>query len=81
MTLGREDISVARANGGTDVFCLAGFLGDDNLIGHCGLVGRNEIRCAGRAEHTGNIVSPQATGEDALAVTGVLLIALARAWL
>ena len=32
-------------------------------------------------EHIVNIVSPQATGEEALAVTGVLLIALARAWL
>jgi hypothetical protein len=34
MTLGREDYAVARTNGGADVICLAGFLRDDDLIGH-----------------------------------------------
>src|ERR1700761_4751073 len=34
MALGRENVSVARANSGADVFRLAGFLGDDNLIRH-----------------------------------------------
>ena len=36
MALGRENVSVARTDGGTDVFCLAGFLRDDDLIGHDG---------------------------------------------
>ena len=36
MALGRKDISVARTNGGADVFCLAGFLGDDDLLRHVG---------------------------------------------
>ena len=38
MTLGWEDVSVARTDGGADVFGLAGFLRDDDLIGHDGLV-------------------------------------------
>jgi hypothetical protein len=37
MALGREDIPVTRTNGGADVFGLAGFFRDDNLIGHDGL--------------------------------------------
>src|ERR1039458_2173965 len=36
MTLGREHVSVPRTNGGADVFRLAGFLRDDDLIGHKG---------------------------------------------
>ena len=31
-------VSVARAHGGAHVFCLAGFLDDDDLIRHAGLV-------------------------------------------
>lgn len=81
MALGRKYISVARANGGTDVFCLARLLRDDNLIGHGGIGWEKRDSMCGRMEHNGNIVSPQATGEDALALTGVLLIALPRAWL
>ena len=38
MPLGREDVPVARTHGGANVFCLAGFLGDDDLIRHVGLV-------------------------------------------
>ena len=38
MSLSWEDVSVARAHGGAHVFCLAGFLGDDDLIRHAGLV-------------------------------------------
>ena len=34
MSLGREDRSVARTHGSTDVFGLAGFLCDDDLISH-----------------------------------------------
>ena len=33
MALGWEDISVARTDGTTDIFCLAGLLRDDNLMG------------------------------------------------
>jgi hypothetical protein len=36
MTLGRKDVSVPRTHGGTDVFRLAGFLRDYDLIGHNG---------------------------------------------
>ena len=41
MTLGRKDFSVTRTDGGADVFRLAGFLGDDNLIRHNGSFGRS----------------------------------------
>ena len=34
MALGWKNIAVARTNGGADVFRLAGFLSDDDLIGH-----------------------------------------------
>ena len=37
MTLGRKDFSVTRTDGGADVFGLAGFFRDDDLIGHDGL--------------------------------------------
>ena len=38
--LGREDVSVARTNGGADVFGLAGFFRDDDLISHDGFVSK-----------------------------------------
>jgi hypothetical protein len=38
MALGRKDVTVSRTNGGADIFRLAGFLGDDNLIRQRGLV-------------------------------------------
>ena len=34
MALGRKNVSVARTNGSTDIFRLAGLLSDDNLIRH-----------------------------------------------
>src|ERR1039458_4856889 len=40
MALGREDVSVARTHGGADVFGLAGFLRDDDLVSHDGSFGR-----------------------------------------
>jgi hypothetical protein len=40
MALGRENVSVTRTDGGTDVFGLAGFLRDDDLVGHNRLVRR-----------------------------------------
>src|ERR1035441_4158330 len=36
MALGREDVSVARTHSGADVFGLAGFLRDDDLVSHNG---------------------------------------------
>ena len=41
MTLGRENVSVMRTHGGANVYRLAGFLSDDNLIGHNGSFGKN----------------------------------------
>ena len=46
MALGRKDFSVARAYGGADVFGLAGFLRDDDLIGHNGSFRRIESTAA-----------------------------------
>src|SRR5262245_25496135 len=40
MTLGCEDVSVPRTHGGADVLRLAGFLRDDDLIGHYGSLRR-----------------------------------------
>ena len=34
MTLGRKYGAIAPPDGGADLFRLAGFLGDDDLIGH-----------------------------------------------
>jgi hypothetical protein len=38
MPLGRKNVPIARPHGGTNVFCPAGFLGDDDLIRYVGLV-------------------------------------------
>ena len=38
MTLGRKDFSKTRPDSGAHVFGLAGFLRDDDLIGHDGLL-------------------------------------------
>ena len=46
MALGREDVSVTRTDGGTDVFGLAGFLRDDDLIGHNRLVSKDRFGSA-----------------------------------
>src|SRR6266567_1240573 len=43
MALGRENVAVARTNSGADVFRLAGFLRDDDLIGHDGLGWKNRF--------------------------------------
>ena len=34
MAFGWEDVTLARTHGDADVFRLAGFLGDDDLISH-----------------------------------------------
>jgi hypothetical protein len=39
----RQDLSVASTNGGADVFCLAGFFRDDDLICHARPSRRNRI--------------------------------------
>jgi hypothetical protein len=44
MTLGGKDFPVTRTYGGADVFGLAGFLRDDDLIGHDGLGWKDSIR-------------------------------------
>ena len=46
MTFGWKDFSVARTDGGAHVFGLAGFLRDDDLIGHAG-----SFRRIGSTEH------------------------------
>jgi hypothetical protein len=43
MTLGRKDVSVARTNGGADVFSLARFFRDDDLISHDGFVSKDRF--------------------------------------
>ena len=48
MALGREDVPVTRTDGGADVFRLAGFLRDDDLISHDGSFGRLHRRRAVR---------------------------------
>src|SRR5208337_5555995 len=45
MPLSREDVSVARTYGGAHVFCLAGFLGGDDMIRHAGLVRGTSLGC------------------------------------
>src|ERR1019366_1189281 len=46
MALGRKDVSVARTNGGADVFGLAGFLRDDDLVSHNGFVWKDRFGSA-----------------------------------
>src|SRR5580704_13259849 len=53
MALGREDVSVSRTDGSADVFRLAGFLRDDDLIGHNGSFRRIDSTTAKR-EHIAN---------------------------
>ena len=78
MAFSREDFSVASANGGADVFCLAGFLRDDDLICHANSSGRNRIGGA-RSEHKENMVSSQPAG-NGLLVAGPADAKVAR-WL
>ena len=58
MALGRQNVAVAGADGGADVFRLAGFLGDDDLVGHDGsMMGTNSV--ALQQEHIENYVFGQ----------------------
>ena len=58
MALSWKNITVARTNCGADVFGLAGFLRDDDLICHARLFRTNSIRGA-LLEHKGNAVRSQ----------------------
>jgi hypothetical protein len=52
MALSWKNIAVARTNCGADVFGLAGFLRDDDLICHDGPLGRMYLTvCAVRTYH------------------------------
>jgi hypothetical protein len=62
MTLGRKDFSVTRTDGGADVFRLAGFLRDDDLIGHNGSFRRIDSAAA-RWKHIANKMASQAATE------------------
>ena len=53
MTLGRKDFPVTRTDGGADVFRLAGFLRDDDLIDQDRLVSKNRFD-DGKLEHIVN---------------------------
>ena len=55
MALSWKNITVARTNCGADVFCLAGFLRNDDLICHDGPLGRSYLTI----EHTMNIMDVQ----------------------
>jgi hypothetical protein len=59
MTLGRKYFSVTRTDGGADVFGLAGFFRDDDLIGHNGSFRRTDST-ARKCEHIGNEIAQQA---------------------
>ncbi len=54
MALGREDVSVARTHGGANVFGLAGFLGDNDLIRHRGFVQGSVVGARKRENVIGN---------------------------
>ena len=55
MALSWKNIAVARTNCGADVFGLAGFLRDDDLICHDGPLGRRYLA----AEHIMNMLDVQ----------------------
>src|ERR1035441_2524403 len=61
MSLSREDVSVARTHGGAHVFRLAGFLGDDDLIRHAGLVQGTLVGGAESEERIEKTVESQVT--------------------
>ena len=67
MTLGRKDFSVTRTDGGADVFGLAGFFRDDDLIGHDGLGWKDRLE----REHIAN---------NAFSQAGVLATCVTMQW-
>jgi hypothetical protein len=58
MALSWKNITVARTNCGADVFGLAGFLRDDDLICHDGPLGRKDLMMS-PIEHIMNIMDVQ----------------------
>src|SRR5829696_1441750 len=60
MTLGRKDFTVTRADGGAHVFRLAGFLRDNDLIGHDGVRGRDRFDRNRNKERIVNVAGSQA---------------------
>src|ERR1700704_206439 len=65
MSLGRKDFSETRTDGGADVFGLAGFFRDDDLIGHNRLVLKDrfdsdEMRTYHEQYRLGSCVRPPA---------------------
>jgi hypothetical protein len=64
MALRCKNITVARTNCGADVFGLAGFLGDNDLISHNDPLGRRYLTAQLTKEHIENIIrrSGQAVG-------------------
>jgi hypothetical protein len=59
VALGRENVSVTRTDGSADIFRLAGFLRDDDLIGHNGSFGGIDSTVK-RRERIMNTAAPQA---------------------
>jgi hypothetical protein len=66
MTLGRKDFTVTRTDGGAHVFRLAGFLRDDNLIGHHGLGWKDRFDRSFDRERIVNVVGSQAASSAEL---------------
>jgi hypothetical protein len=56
MALCRKNITVARTNCGTDIFGLAGFLRDDDLICHDDPLGRRYLMAQLTIEHIENMI-------------------------
>src|SRR5262245_17711064 len=54
MTLGRKDVPITRTNGGANVFGLAGFFRDDDLVGHCACRKPRSGRIGGAVRQTGH---------------------------
>src|SRR5215475_729417 len=63
MTLGRKDFSVSRTDGGANVFRLAGFLRDDDLIDHDWLGWKDRFDAA-ELEHIANTMASQGTAPE-----------------
>lgn len=66
MALSWKNITVARTNCGADVFGLAGFLRDDDLICHDGLIGRVHLTPGTYHEHTEAQATINPTPDSAL---------------
>jgi hypothetical protein len=70
MSLGRKDFSETRTDGGADVFGLAGFFRDDDLIGHNRLILKDRFD-SGEREHIANVIALQAVSDSPAYESGV----------